>query len=116
MPAERAWLAPMLLRQRLGHLDPARIAVEESAVRDAIQAEPKLHRYIEKMPAGSSSRPKHSDCRANRAHSTLIRHVAAGGNTGRRGPLDPHGLPPSSSAIASSCETAPGRPAATHSR
>ena len=44
VPAERAWLAPMLLRQRLGHLDLARIAVEESAVRDAIQAEPKLHR------------------------------------------------------------------------
>ena len=30
------------------------------------------------------------------------------GSTGRRRPLDPHGLPPSSSAIASSCETAPG--------
>ena len=53
VPAERAWLAPMLLRQRLGHLDPARIAVEESAVRDAIQAEPKLHR----LASGNSPRP-----------------------------------------------------------
>ncbi len=31
-------------------LNPARIAVEEPAVSDAIQAGPKLHRYIEKMP------------------------------------------------------------------
>ena len=26
IPAERAWAAPYLLRQRMGHLDPARIA------------------------------------------------------------------------------------------
>jgi len=50
VPAERAWLAPLALRQRLGHLDPARISVEETAVREAIQTEPKLHRYVEKMP------------------------------------------------------------------
>jgi endonuclease III len=37
-------------RERLGHLDPYRIADGELAVRDAIQCPPKLHRYVEKMP------------------------------------------------------------------
>ena len=46
------WRTPMLLRQRLGHLDAAHIAGRESAVRDVVQAEPKLHRYVEKMPRG----------------------------------------------------------------
>jgi uncharacterized HhH-GPD family protein len=50
IPAERAWLAPLLLRQRLGHLDPEQIATDEAGVRDAIQSLPKLHRYIEKVP------------------------------------------------------------------
>jgi uncharacterized HhH-GPD family protein len=50
IPAERAWLAPYLLRQRLGHLDPARIAQDEESVRLAIQRPPKLHRYVDKMP------------------------------------------------------------------
>lgn len=50
VPAERAWLAPRLLRDRLGHLDPVRVAVEEDRVRNAIQNVPKLHRYIDKMP------------------------------------------------------------------
>ncbi len=50
VPAERAWIAPYLLQQRIGHLDPARIASNPEAVRRAIQMQPKLHRYIEKMP------------------------------------------------------------------
>jgi uncharacterized HhH-GPD family protein len=50
VPAERAWIAPYLLRQRLGHLDPARIAADPEAVRAAIEAPPKLHRYVSKMP------------------------------------------------------------------
>jgi uncharacterized HhH-GPD family protein len=50
VPAERAWRAPFLLRQRLGHLDPERIAADEAAVRAAIESSPKLHRYITKMP------------------------------------------------------------------
>jgi uncharacterized HhH-GPD family protein len=50
IPAERAWLAPYLLRQRLGHLDPGRIAQEEQAVHDAVQRPPKLHRYVATMP------------------------------------------------------------------
>ena len=50
VPAERAWTAPYLLRQRMGHLDPARSAGDPEGVRRAIQMQPKLHRYIEKMP------------------------------------------------------------------
>lgn len=50
IPAERAWTAPYLLRQRMGHLDPARSARDPEGVRRAIQMQPKLHRYIEKMP------------------------------------------------------------------
>jgi uncharacterized HhH-GPD family protein len=50
VPAERAWLAPYLLRERLGHLDPERIAREEESVRAAVQSPPKLHRYVAKMP------------------------------------------------------------------
>lgn len=50
VPAERAWRAPYELRQRLGHLDPEKVAGDLPAVAGAIAAEPKLHRYIEKMP------------------------------------------------------------------
>lgn len=55
--AERAWIAPYLLRQRLGHLDPARIATSLDAVHAAVGQAPTLHRYVEKMPGGSS-RPR----------------------------------------------------------
>lgn len=48
--AERAWRAPFLLYQRLGHFDPERIAQDEAGVREAIAKPPKLHRYIEKTP------------------------------------------------------------------
>ena len=48
--SERAWTAPYLLRQRMGHLDPARSAGDPEGVRRAIQMQPKLHRYIKKMP------------------------------------------------------------------
>jgi uncharacterized HhH-GPD family protein len=48
--AERAWLAPYLLKERLGHLDPRRIATDENAVREAIQQPPKLHRFVENVP------------------------------------------------------------------
>jgi uncharacterized HhH-GPD family protein len=50
VPAERAWLAPFLLKERLGYLDPNSIAAADGAVRAAIQQEPKLHRYVNKMP------------------------------------------------------------------
>ena len=51
---------------------------------------------------------------ADRAHTVPVCHVAAGRNPRRRRPFDPHGSA-RSSAIACSCDTAPGRPAATHS-
>ncbi|MCK8673956.1 hypothetical protein M1M07_22960 [Rhodococcus sp. HM1] len=51
IPAERAWRAPYDLRVRLGHLDPARMAEDPIAVRQAIGVSPKLHRFVEKMPA-----------------------------------------------------------------
>ena len=50
VPAERAWIAPHLLRQRMGHLDPAQIVSDPEAVRRAIQIQPNLHRYVDKMP------------------------------------------------------------------
>ena len=53
--------------------------------------------------------------RADPAHPILIIHIAPRRSPRRRRPLDLH-WPLSNSAIASSCETAPGLPAATHSR
>jgi uncharacterized HhH-GPD family protein len=50
IPAERAWIVPWELQRRLGHLDPARMVAEPEAVREAIQAEPKLHRFVNKVP------------------------------------------------------------------
>jgi uncharacterized HhH-GPD family protein len=50
IPAERAWEAPYLLKQRLGHLDPHRMAQDSGEVATAVNSPPKLHRYIEKMP------------------------------------------------------------------
>jgi uncharacterized HhH-GPD family protein len=45
MPVERAWSLPALLRDRLGHLDPRRIAGDPRAVRAAVRARPALHRF-----------------------------------------------------------------------
>jgi len=50
VPAERAWRAPYELRQRLGHLAPEKMANALPALATAISTEPKLHRYVEKMP------------------------------------------------------------------
>ncbi len=46
IPAERAWQAPYELQQRLGHLDPARIAAEPDRTRTAVAQPPALHRYV----------------------------------------------------------------------
>ena len=51
VPAERAWEAPYLLKQRLGHLDTARIAADGDAVTAAFQRPPKLHRFVNNVPA-----------------------------------------------------------------
>jgi uncharacterized HhH-GPD family protein len=50
IPAERAWRAPYELRQRLGHLDPQRMATEPGETAIAVAMPPVLHRYREKMP------------------------------------------------------------------
>ena len=54
------------------------------------------------------------DSKADAAHPILIFHVPPRRSSSSRRPLDLHWS--SSSAIASSCETAPGLPAVTHSR
>lgn len=46
IPAERAWAVPYELSRRLGHLDPARIALDRDGVRQAFSTPPKLHRFI----------------------------------------------------------------------
>jgi uncharacterized HhH-GPD family protein len=51
IPFERAWLAPLELTKRLGHLDPVRMVAEPESVRVAVQTPPKLHRFVENMPA-----------------------------------------------------------------
>jgi uncharacterized HhH-GPD family protein len=47
--AERAWAGPYLLRQRLGHLDPVRLASERGAVDEAMCRPPALHRFKHTM-------------------------------------------------------------------
>lgn len=48
--AERAWAVPWELKKRLGHLDPARLASEPEAVRDAFHQHPMLHRLVNVVP------------------------------------------------------------------
>jgi uncharacterized HhH-GPD family protein len=49
MPAERAWVGPYLLKQRVGHLEPLRLRRESRSVRSAVNLQPKIHRYIDIM-------------------------------------------------------------------
>jgi uncharacterized HhH-GPD family protein len=51
IPYERAWSAPLQLQRRLGHLDPERLVADPESVRTAIQQVPKLHRFVENVPA-----------------------------------------------------------------
>jgi len=48
--AERAWEAPWLLRERLGHLDLERLAGEVDAIKAAVAGPPALHRYVNNVP------------------------------------------------------------------
>lgn len=50
IPAERAWAAPHLLANRLGHLDVRRLAAEPESVADAIASPPALHRFVRTVP------------------------------------------------------------------
>lgn len=45
IPAERAWAAPWLLRERLGHFDLYRLATEREGVAVAVGTPPALHRF-----------------------------------------------------------------------
>lgn len=45
VPAERAFQAPQTLHERLGHLDPARMAGDEPGVLRAMSARPMPHRF-----------------------------------------------------------------------
>jgi uncharacterized HhH-GPD family protein len=51
IPYERAWAGPLELRHRLGHLDPERLVADPESVRGAVQQPPKLHRFVENVPA-----------------------------------------------------------------
>lgn len=55
IPAERAWAGPYLLKQRLGHLDLARIAADPDAVAAAVATPPALHRFVHTLPRWLSS-------------------------------------------------------------
>jgi len=50
--AERAWAAPYMLSQRLGHFDIARIAaMSVGELSKVVSAPPALHRYVHNVPA-----------------------------------------------------------------
>jgi len=48
--AERAWRAPLDLRDRLGYLDPARIVAKPEEVAAAIRRPRALHRFVNTVP------------------------------------------------------------------
>lgn len=50
IPAERAWMGPWLLKERLGTLEPEALAAVPERVREAVQAPPMLHRFKETLP------------------------------------------------------------------
>lgn len=50
IPYGRAWRAPLELRDRLGHLDPIRMATEPEAVAAAVRRRPALHRFVNRVP------------------------------------------------------------------
>lgn len=48
VPAERAFTAPLVLRQRLGHLSARRIVRDPASLRRALRRTPMVHRYPER--------------------------------------------------------------------
>jgi uncharacterized HhH-GPD family protein len=54
IPAERAWKAPWMLKERLGTFDLA-VLSDEDRVREALQRPPMLHRFKETVPRWVSS-------------------------------------------------------------
>lgn len=68
IPAERAWAAPYLLRQRLGHLDLHRLATERESVEEAVARPPALHRFKHTLPGWiSDAAERLADCWGGRA-------------------------------------------------
>lgn len=53
--AERAWEAPWLLRQRLGHFDLQRLAGDAGEIAAAVAQPPALHRYVNNVPGWVSA-------------------------------------------------------------
>lgn len=51
IPFEQAWQAPLELKRRLGHIDPYQITAIPNKVALAVQSPPKLHRYVNNLPA-----------------------------------------------------------------
>ena len=49
IPAERAWAAPYLLKERLGHLDPRLLVSEGERLKEEVRREPALHRFVNTM-------------------------------------------------------------------
>lgn len=50
IPAERAWAGPYLLQQRVGTLDPRRLACMSEEVAAAVAGPPALHRFVRTLP------------------------------------------------------------------
>lgn len=50
IPAERAWVGPARLLERIGTLDPGYLASHADEVREAFQQPPMLHRFKETVP------------------------------------------------------------------
>ena len=70
IPAERAWAAPYLLRERLGHLDLRKLATEREAVAAAVERPPALHRFKRTLPGWiSDAAQRLLDCWGGRAEA-----------------------------------------------
>lgn len=50
IPAERAWAVPWELKKRIGHLDPQLMLEDPSALYEAFDQRPKLHRFVKNVP------------------------------------------------------------------
>jgi uncharacterized HhH-GPD family protein len=59
VPAERAWAGPWMLRERLGHLDLARLAHERDPVDEAVCRRPALHRFKHTIAGWVSDAAEH---------------------------------------------------------
>jgi uncharacterized HhH-GPD family protein len=49
--AERAWMVPMELTRRIGHIDPIKMLADPGSVFRAFKEPSALHRYVETVPA-----------------------------------------------------------------